>query len=155
MTLNQIIETAGNAQLTSPLSYLQGNTPGTAGFIEDMLQRMTIQPVLPFGTPKNMAGLPVSGATGLSLGNVATMVQGSPPLAGAGEENGAPALVLVVQKAPGANVLAVSHEIDAAIASLKPGPAADRVRHLAVPRRHLPELLARQPAHRADHRRAS
>ena len=121
VTLNQIIETAGNAQLTSPLSYLQGNTPGTAGFIEDMLQRMTIQPVLPFGTPKNMAELPVVGATGLSLGNVATMVQGSPPLAGAGEENGAPALVLVVQKAPGANVLAVSHEIDAAIASLKPG----------------------------------
>ena len=121
VTLDQIIETAGNAQLTSPLSYLQGNTPGTAGFIEDMLQRMTIQPVLPFGTPKNMAELPVAGATGLSLGNVATMVQGSPPLAGAGEENGAPALVLVVQKAPGANVLSVSHEIDAAIASLKPG----------------------------------
>jgi Cu/Ag efflux pump CusA len=121
VTLNQIIETAGNAQLTSPLSYLQGNTPGTAGFIEDMLQRMTIQPVLPFGTPRNMAELPVTGATGLSLGDVATMVQGSPPLAGAGQENGTPALVLVVQKAPGASVLAVSNEIDAAIASLKPG----------------------------------
>ncbi len=121
VTLEEIIHTAGNAQLTSPLSYLQGNTPGTAGFIEDMLQRMTIQPVLPFGTPKNMAELPVAGATRLRLGDVATMVQGNPPLAGAGEENGAPALVLVVQKAPGANVLAVSNEIDAAIASLRPG----------------------------------
>ncbi len=120
VTLDEIIQTAGNAQLTSPLSYLQGNTPGTAGFIEDMLQRITIQPVLPFGTPKNMAALPVAGTTGLRLGDVATMVQGSPPLAGAGDENGAPALVLVVQKAPGANVLAVSHEIDAAIASLRP-----------------------------------
>jgi Cu/Ag efflux pump CusA len=121
VTVEEIIHTAGNAQLTSPLSYLQGNTPGTAGFIEDMLQRMTIQPVLPFGTPKNMAELPVAGATRLRLGDVATMVQGNPPLAGAGEENGAPALVLVVQKAPGANVLAVSNEIDAAIASLRPG----------------------------------
>ncbi|MGH3212336.1 MAG: efflux RND transporter permease subunit [Trebonia sp.] len=121
VTLDQIIETAGNAQLTSPLSYLQGSTPGTAGFIEDMLQRMTIQPVLPFGTPQNMAALPVAGAAGVSLGDVATMVQGNPPLAGAGVQNGAPALVLVVQKAPGANVLSVSHEIDAAIASLKPG----------------------------------
>ena len=121
VTLDQIIETAGDAQLTSPLSYLQGNTPGTAGFIEDMLQRMTIQPVLPFGTPQNMAGLPVANANGLSLGNVATMVQGSPPLAGAGEQNGAPALVLVVQKAPGASVLTVSHEIDAAVANLKTG----------------------------------
>jgi len=121
ITLDQVIETAGNAQLTSPLSYLRGNTPGTAGFIEDMLQRMTIQPVLPFGTPKNMARLPVAGATWLSLGDVATMVQGSPPLAGAGQENGAPALVLVVQKAPGAGALTVSHEIDAAIGALKPG----------------------------------
>ena len=121
VTLNQVIETVGDAQLTSPLSYLQGNTPGTAGFIEDMLQRMTIQPVLPFGTPKNMAELPVAGTTGVRLGDVATTVQGSPPLVGAGQENGAPALVLVVQKAPGANVLTVSREIDAAIASLKPG----------------------------------
>ena len=121
VTLDQIVETAGDAQLVSPLSYLEASTPGTAGFIEDMLQRMTIQPVLPFGTPKNMAALPVAGATGLSLGNVATMVQSNPPLAGAGQQNGVPSLVLVVQKAPGANVLAVSHEIDAAIASLKPG----------------------------------
>jgi Cu/Ag efflux pump CusA len=121
VTLDQIIETVGDAQLTSPLSYLQGNTPGTAGFIEDMLQRMTIQPVLPFGTPKNMAELPVAGIPGARLGGVATTVQGNPPLVGAGEENGAPALVLVVQKAPGASVLTVSQEIDAAIASLKPG----------------------------------
>ncbi|HXT93588.1 MAG TPA: efflux RND transporter permease subunit [Trebonia sp.] len=121
VTLDQVIETAGDAQLTSPLSYLQGNTPGTAGFIEDMLQRMTIQPVLPFGTPQNMAGLPVVNAPGTSLGDVATMVQGSPPLAGAGQQNGSPALVLVVQKAPGASVLTVSHEIDAAIANLKSG----------------------------------
>jgi Cu/Ag efflux pump CusA len=121
VTLDQIIQTAGDAQLTSPLSYLQGNTPGTAGFIEDMLQRMTIQPVLPFGTPQNMAGLPVANASGISLGDVATMVQGSPPLAGAGQQNGAPALVLVVQKAPGASVLTVSHEIDAAVANLKTG----------------------------------
>jgi Cu/Ag efflux pump CusA len=121
VTLDQVIETAGNAQLVSPLSYLQANTPGTAGFIEDALQRMTIQPVLPFGTPKNMAKLPVVATAGMPLGNVATLAQGSPPLSGAGQENGAPALVLVVEKAPGANVLAVSHEIDAAIASLKPG----------------------------------
>ena len=121
VTLDQIIETVGDAQLTSPLSYLQANTPGTAGFIEDMLQRMTIQPVLPFGTPQNMAELPVVDATRVRLGNVATTVQGSPPLVGAGQENGAPALVLVVQKAPGANVLTVSRDIDAAIASLKPG----------------------------------
>ena len=55
VTLAQIIETAGNAQLVSPISYLEGSTPGTGGFVEDPNQRITIQPVLPFGSPANLA----------------------------------------------------------------------------------------------------
>jgi Cu/Ag efflux pump CusA len=122
VTLDQVIQTAGDAQLVSPLSYLQASTPGTGGFLEGPQQRVTIQPVLPFGTPKNMAELPVAGAPAdLRLGDIATMVQGNPPLTGSGQGNGAPALVLGVQKSPSANVLAVSSEVDAAIASLKPG----------------------------------
>jgi len=122
VTLSQVIETAGNAQLVSPLSYLQANTPGTAGFLEGLQQRVTIQPVLPFGTPRNMAQLPVTGAKPpLRLGDVATIVANSPPLTGSGQVNGGQALVLVVQKAPDANVLAVSNEVDQALAALRPG----------------------------------
>src|SRR4249919_1936838 len=54
ITLAQIIETAGNAQLVSPLSYLEGSTPGTGGILEGPNQRITIQPLLPFGTPANL-----------------------------------------------------------------------------------------------------
>lgn len=122
VSVAQIIETAGDAQLVSPLSYLQQSTPGTGGFLEGPDQRITIQPVLPFGTPKNMAELPVTDApAGLRLGDVATIVRGSPPLIGNGLINGAPGLVLQVQKAPGANVLAVSSKIDQALASLHQG----------------------------------
>ena len=60
ITLAQIIETAGNAQLVSPLSYLEGSTPGTGGFLEGPNQRITIEPVLPFGTPANLGQVPVT-----------------------------------------------------------------------------------------------
>lgn len=49
VTLNQIIETAGNSQLVSPLSYLQASTPGTGGFLEGANQRITIRRVLRSG----------------------------------------------------------------------------------------------------------
>jgi len=122
VALAQVIETAGDAQLVSPLSYLEASTPGTGGFLEGPDQRITIQPVLPFGTPANMAQLPVANAApGLRLGDVAQVVQNHQPLIGDGEVNGVPGLVLVVQKLPSASVLGVSREVDQAIADLRPG----------------------------------
>ena len=52
VTLSQIIHTAGNAQLVSPLSYLEGSSPGTGGFLDGPNQRLEIRPVLPLGAPK-------------------------------------------------------------------------------------------------------
>jgi multidrug efflux pump subunit AcrB len=122
VSLADVIETSGNAQLVSPLSYLEASTPGTGGFLEGPDQRITIQPVLPFGTPSNMAALPVANAPkGLRLGDVAQVVQSGPPLIGAGQVEGGTGLVLEVQKLPSANVLTVSSEVDQALAQLKPG----------------------------------
>jgi Cu/Ag efflux pump CusA len=121
VTLAQVIATAGNAQLVSPLSYLQGSTPGTGGFLEGPDQRITIQPVLPFGTPANLAELPVTGSKGLRLGSVAQVVRGHPPLIGSGEVRGGPGLLLVVQKLPSASALAVTHEVSQALAELRAG----------------------------------
>jgi Cu/Ag efflux pump CusA len=122
VSLADVIETAGNAQLVSPLSYLEASTPGTGGFLEGANQRITIQPVLPFGTPANMAELPVANAAkGLRLGDVAQVVQSGPPLIGNGQVNGGTGLVLEIQKLPSANVLTVSREVDQALAQLAPG----------------------------------
>jgi Cu/Ag efflux pump CusA len=44
VTLDQVVETAGNAQLVSPLTFLEASTPGTGGFIESPNQRLQILP---------------------------------------------------------------------------------------------------------------
>ena len=45
MTLSQVIATAGNAQVVSPLSFLEASTPGTGGFIETPQQRLQVRNV--------------------------------------------------------------------------------------------------------------
>ena len=128
VTLAQVIETAGNAQLVSPLSYLEASTPGAGGFLEGPNQRLTIRHELPLGTPANLAQLPVTDAPGdLVLGSVAQVVQDHQPLIGDGEVRGAPGLVLVVQKLPSASVLAVTQELDQALAALQPGLPGVRI----------------------------
>ena len=47
VTLNQVIRTAGNAQLVSPLSFLEASTPGTGGFIDTANQRLQVRHILP------------------------------------------------------------------------------------------------------------
>ncbi len=124
VTLAQIIDTAGNAQLVSPLTYLEGSTPGTGGFVEGPNQRFTIQPVLPFGTPANLGQVPVADTTGprpVPLGSVTDIVVGHQPLIGDALVRGQPGLVLVVQKLPSASVLAVTNGLDQALAQLTPG----------------------------------
>jgi Cu/Ag efflux pump CusA len=121
VTLNQIIETAGDAQLVSPLSYLQGSSPGTGGFLDGPNQRLDIRPVLPLSAPSDLAAVPVSGAPkGLRLGSVATVVEGNQPLIGDAIVGGGSGLVLEVQKLPAANVLAVTNGLDRALDDLRP-----------------------------------
>jgi multidrug efflux pump subunit AcrB len=123
ITLAQIIETAGNAQLVSPLSYLEGSTPGTGGFLEGPNQRITIQPVLPFGTPANLGQVPVAETAGrrpVPLGSVTGIVVGHQPLIGDALVRGRPGLVLVVEKLPSASVPAVTDGLDQALAQLRP-----------------------------------
>src|ERR1700751_5947509 len=128
ITLAQIIETAGNAQLVSPLSYLEGSTPGTGGFLEGPDQRLTIQPVLPFGTPANLGQVPVAETTGKApapLGSVTDIVVGHQPLIGGALVRGQPGLVLVVQKLPSASVPAVTDGLNQALA--EPAPSLSGV----------------------------
>ena len=45
VTLRQVIATTGNAQVASPVSYLEASTPGTGGFIETPQQRLQVRNV--------------------------------------------------------------------------------------------------------------
>jgi Cu/Ag efflux pump CusA len=119
--LSQIIDTAGNAQLVSPLTYLEGSAPGTGGFLDGPNQRLEVRPVLPLGAPHDLASVPVTDVKGrLPLGNVTRVVQGHQPLIGNALVGGQSGLVLEVQKLPSASVLGVTKGIDRALADLRP-----------------------------------
>jgi Cu/Ag efflux pump CusA len=120
-TLSQVVATTGNAQLVSPLTYLNASTPGTGGFIDGPNQRLSITHVLPFGRPANLARVPVAGAGDLQLGDVATVVTGHQPLIGDALFDGRHGLLLVVEKRPGASTLGVTHEVESALADLRAG----------------------------------
>jgi hypothetical protein len=84
VTLNQVISTAGNAQVVSPLSFLEASTPGTGGFIETPQQRLQVRHLLEKLTdPAEVAKVPVEGAPGnLTLGDVAQIKVDHQPLIG-------------------------------------------------------------------------
>ncbi|HKN45899.1 MAG TPA: efflux RND transporter permease subunit, partial [Propionibacteriaceae bacterium] len=71
VTLNQVINTAGNAQVVSPLTFLEASTPGTGGFVETPQQRLQVRHLLEkIANPDELAKVPVEGTSGaLKLGD--------------------------------------------------------------------------------------
>ena len=121
VTLNQIIRTAGDALWVTPLSFLQGSTPGiTGGFIDTPNQRLGVRHYLPISTAEDLAQVTIAGAT-MPLGNVTTVVENHQPLIGDAVVKDGAGLLLVVEKFPWANTLDVTRGVEAALATLRPG----------------------------------
>jgi Cu/Ag efflux pump CusA len=125
VTLLQVIQTTGNAMWVSPLSFLEASTPGTGGFIDTSNQRLGVQHVSPIVSPETLAQVTVEETPGriVHLGDVATVVKDHQPLIGDAADDGRTALVLVVEKFPGANTLEVTRGVQEALAGLGPGLA--------------------------------
>lgn len=123
VTLRQVVETTANAQISSPLSFVEGSTPGTGGFIETPQQRLGVRHIFDSLTsPTELAKVPVEGTDGrLRLGDVTTVVEDHQPLIGDAVVNDADGLLLVVEKFPGANTLEVTRGVEAALDDLRPG----------------------------------
>ena len=124
VSLLQVVRTAGNAQLVSPLTFLNASTPGTGGFLDGPNQRLGVRHILPFAGPDDLAQVPVEGRSPLRLGEVSSVVEDHPPLIGDAISRGsAPddALQLVVEKLPGTNTLALTHRLDDALREMAPG----------------------------------
>ena len=65
ITLQQVVETTANAQISSPLSFVEGSTPGTGGFIETPQQRLGVRHVFDRLTdPEEWARSPWRGREG-------------------------------------------------------------------------------------------
>ena len=129
VTLNQVVATTGNAQLVSPLSFLEASTPGTGGFIETPNQRLQVRHLFDeVATPEGLGKVPVDGTDGkLRLADVANVVEGHQPLIGDAVVDGGGGLQLVVEKFPGANTLEVTRGVEEALDNLKPGLAGMEV----------------------------
>ena len=125
-TLQQIIETTGNALEVSPLSFLEASSPGTGGFIDTVNQRLDIFHEQAISTADELAQVPIEGQGGggtpKALGDVAKVVEDHQPLIGdaicPGDEQ---CLLLVVEKFPGANTVAVTKGVDGALDAMRPG----------------------------------
>ena len=121
--LSQVISTAGNAQVVSPLSFLEASTPGTGGFVETPQQRLQVRHLLEkIADPAELAKVPVVDTDGaLTLGDVATIKVDHQPLIGDAVVNGGPGLVLVVEKFPGVSTPEVTQDVKDALETLRPG----------------------------------
>jgi Cu/Ag efflux pump CusA len=131
VSLLQVVRTAGNAQLVSPLSFLNASTPGTGGFLDGPNQRLGVRHILPFAGPRDLAQVPVEGSRSQQrLGDVANVIEDHPPLIGDAVAPGVgpdDALQLVVEKLPGTNTLALTHRLDDALREMAPGLAGVRI----------------------------
>ena len=121
VSLDQIVETTGNALWVSPLTFLEASSPGSGGFIDTPNQRLTVWHVLPISSPDELAQVPIEGAQGLFLGDVAQVVEDHQPLIGDAVINDSPNLLLVIEKLPEINTLEVTRSVEKALTSLKPG----------------------------------
>jgi Cu/Ag efflux pump CusA len=123
VTLNQVITTTGNAQVVSPLTFLEASTPGTGGFVETPQQRLQVRHLLEkIADPGELAKVPVEGTGGgLQLGDVADIKVDHQPLIGDAVVSGGPGLFLVVEKFPGVSTTEVTKGVEDALTKLRPG----------------------------------
>ncbi|MEA2389971.1 MAG: hypothetical protein QOK31_80, partial [Solirubrobacteraceae bacterium] len=86
-------------------------------------QALPIRDVSPIRAPRDVAHIPLgeTATSKLQIGDVAHVTYGHPALIGDGVVNGGPGLLMVVEKFPGANTLAVTRGVDDAMSALAPG----------------------------------
>jgi Cu/Ag efflux pump CusA len=120
VTLNEVIESAGDSLWVSPLSYLESSVLGTGGWIDTPNQRLGIQHVQPISRANDLAKVAIEGSP-LTLGDVATVVEGHPPLIGDAVVNDGAGIILVIEKFPNASATAVAAGVEKALAELSQG----------------------------------
>ncbi len=123
VSLQQVIESTGNALWVSPLTFVEASTPGTGGFIDTPNQRLGIQHLSPISTPADLAQVRLDDPSGrnLRIGDVATVVEEHQPLIGDAVVNDGSGLLFVVEKFPEVNTLAVTERVEDAIETMAPG----------------------------------
>ncbi len=93
------------------------------GFIDTPNQRLSVSHMMNLTSAQDLAKIPVGLNNGvpLNLDRVATLTEGFPPPIGDAVVNHGPGLLLIVEKQPWGNTLEVTHKVEKALDSLRPG----------------------------------
>jgi Cu/Ag efflux pump CusA len=134
VTLDQAMEVTSSALDSGLLRFADGNRIGTGGFIDTPNQRLVVSHVLPIVTPSDLAQVPVTERAGktVRLADVASVVDGTMPLAGDAVVNGGPGLLLIVEKYPWGNTLDVTRGVEAAINDMQSAPRTSSRRRCTI-----------------------
>ncbi len=100
----------------------EGVTLGGGGFVDTPNQRLSVTFRAPVETADDLAKIVVAQRNGspLLLGQVAEVVEGYPPPIGDAIINDVPGILLIVEKQPGGNTLAVTHAVEQALEQMRP-----------------------------------
>ena len=123
VTLDEVQEVVSDALDVGLLRYSGGAHIGTGGFLETPNQRMSLRFISTGVTPETLARVPVETRDGkpLLLGEVADLVWGAPGAVGDAIINDGPGLMLIVEKFPWGNTVAVTKGVEAALEAMRPG----------------------------------
>jgi CzcA family heavy metal efflux pump len=131
VSLDDVMTTTAESLDAGLLRYADfGNVIGTGGFVDTANQRLGIRHVPPIVSPHDLSALPVKRAANgrvVTIADVAHVTEGPQPLIGDAVINSGPGLLLIVEKAPGANTVRVTNGVDQALADLKPGLAGIKI----------------------------
>jgi CzcA family heavy metal efflux pump len=126
VSLDDVMETTGDALDVGILYFSSGAMIGTGGFIDTANQRFNIHPVQAIFTPKDLGQVPIGNkklkdGSPLVLSDVANVVEDTWPMIGEAVIDEGPGLMLVVYKYPWANTLDATRGIEQALDELRPG----------------------------------
>ena len=120
---NELLEAASDALDVGLLSYRSGAKTGAGGYMDTAAGRLQVSFAPIVVTPGELARVTFRAQNGsnLQLGDIATVIEGHPPMIGDGIINDGPGILLIVEKFPWSNTLEVTEGVEEALAALKPG----------------------------------
>jgi CzcA family heavy metal efflux pump len=123
VTLDEVQEAVSDALDVGLLRYARGAHIGTGGFVETPNQRFQLTFAAAGVTPETLAQVPVNRRNGkpLLLREVADLVYSPQGMIGDAVINDGPGLMLIVEKFPWGNTLAVTRGVEEALEQMKPG----------------------------------
>lgn len=126
VTLDEVIETTGEALWVSPLTFLESSKPGTGGWIDTPNQRLGIRHLLPIADPDDLGKVPVVNHPDLVISDIADVTESHQQLIGDALIDGEPGMILVIERFPDADPVDVTEEVEATLGLMRAGlPGVD------------------------------